>query len=221
MAQEQRDGRRARGDESRRVILAHAIDTASVEGLEGLTIGQLADAAGHSKSGVATLFGSKEQLQLATVAAAREIFIERVVTPARAESAHGLTRVCALIRAWLAYSDDRVFRGGCFFAATSVEYDAKPGPIRDAVVAASMEWEDYLALSIQRAMDAGELPGLDDARQLTFEAVSFLEAANTRSLLHGSADPYDRAATALRTRLLALGGDPDVVARIGRVPVGA
>lgn len=211
-----RDGRRVRGDESRRVILAHAIDTASVEGLEGLTIGRLADAAGHSKSGVATLFGSKEQLQLATVAAAREVFIERVVTPARARSERGLSRVCALISSWLEYSDERVFRGGCFFAATSVEYDARPGAVRDAVVAASSDWEDYLTVSIERARALGELPGLDDARQLTFEIVSFLEAANTRSLLHGSTEPYDRAATALRTRLLSLGGDPELIARIGR-----
>lgn len=221
MAQEQRDGRRVRGDESRRVILAHAIDTASVDGLEGLTIGRLADAAGHSKSGVATLFGSKEQLQLATVAAARDVFIDRVVAPARARSERGLSRVCALISSWLDYSDDRVFRGGCFFAATSVEYDARPGPVRDAVVAASSEWEDYLTISIEYAMAAGELPGLDDARQLTFEAVSFLEAANTRSLLYASVEPYDRAATALRARLLGLGGNPGLVAQISRVPATA
>src|SRR5918993_475666 len=208
---QERDGRRVRGDESRRGILAHAIDTASVDGLEGLTIGRLADAAGHSKSGVATLFGSKEQLQLATVVAAREVFIDRVVAPARARSERGLSRVCALISSWLEYSDERVFRGGCFFAATSVEYDAKPGPVRDAVIAASSEWEDYLAISIERAMAAGELPGLDDARQLTFEIVSFLEAANTRSLMYASAAPYDRAATALRARLLGLGADPALV----------
>lgn len=218
MAQEQQDGRRQRGDESRRVILAHAIDTASVDGLEGLTIGRLADAAGHSKSGVATLFGSKEQLQLATVAAAREVFVERVVAPARERSERGLSRVCALISAWLDYSDERVFRGGCFFAATSVEYDARPGAVRDAVIAASSDWEDYLTVSIERAMAAGELPGLDDARQLTFEFVSFLEAANTRSLLYGSAEPYDRAAVAVRSRLLGVGADPAVAATVSRVP---
>ena len=78
-----------RGDESRRVILAHAIDTASVDGLEGLTIGRLAEASGHSKSGVATLFGSKEQLQLATIAAAREVFVDRVIAPARAHAERG------------------------------------------------------------------------------------------------------------------------------------
>lgn len=216
MVQGVRDGRRIRGDESRRVILAHAIDAASVDGLDGLTIGRLADAAGHSKSGVATLFGSKEQLQLATVAAARDVFVERVVAPARARTERGLGRVCTLIASWLEYSDERVFRGGCFFAATSVEYDAKPGPVRDAVVAASLAWEDYLTVSIEHAVSAGELPGLDDARQLTFEIVSFLEAANTRSLLHASTEPYDRAATALKARFLSLGADPAVVAEIDR-----
>lgn len=214
MAQERVDGRRVRGDESRRAILAHAVDTASVDGLDGLTIGRLADAAGHSKSGVATLFGSKEQLQLAVVAAAREIFIEHVVAPARANTERGLGRVCVLLSLWIEYSETRVFRGGCFFAATSVEFDSKPGPVRDAIVAASSEWEDYLTISIEYAMAAGELPELVDARQLTFEAVSFLEAANTRSLLYASAEPYARAATALRSRLTGLGGDPELVATV-------
>jgi len=212
---ERPDGRRARGDESRRAILAHAIDTASVEGLDGLTIGRLAEAARHSKSGVATLFGSKEQLQLATVEAARQVFIDEVVEPAGEKSERGLSRVCALICEWLDYSDKRVFKGGCFFAAAAVEFDSKPGPVRDAVVAASSEWEDYLTISIQRAIDAGELPLLDDARQLTFELVSFLEAANTRSLMYSSAEPYERAARAARTRLIALGGDPALVETIG------
>ena len=214
MEQLQLDGRRVRGDESRRTILSHAIDTASVDGLEGLTIGRLAEASGHSKSGVATLFGSKEQLQLATVAAAREVFVDRVIAPARARTERGLARVCALISQWLAYSDDRVFRGGCFFAAASVELDARPGAVRDAVVAATTEWEDYLTISIEHAMSAGELPGLDDARQLTFELVSFLEAANTRSLLHGSKEPYYRALAAVRSRLLSLGADRARVAEI-------
>ena len=208
------DGRRVRGDESRRLVLAHAVDTASVDGLEGLTIGRLAEASGHSKSGIATLFGSKEQLQLATIAAAREVFVERVVVPARAKSERGLARVCALITHWLAYSEERVFRGGCFFAAASVEVDARAGAVRDAVVDAMTEWEDYLTRSIEYAMAQGDLSRLDDARQLTFELVSFLEAANTRSLLHASSEPYRRAALAVRSRLLSLGADPALVGRI-------
>jgi AcrR family transcriptional regulator len=209
------DRRRLRGDESRRAVLTHAVDTATVDGLDGLTIGRLADASGHSKSGIATLFGSMEQLQLAVVAAAREVFVDRVVAPARARTPRGLERICALLSDWLAYSHDRVFRGGCFFASTSVEFDTKPGAVRDAIVAASSEWEDYLTVSLEHAMAAGELPLLDDARQLTFEIVSFLEAANTRSLLHASAEPYRLAEVALKSRLTALGGDPDLVATIG------
>jgi hypothetical protein len=108
-----------------------------------------------------------------------------------------------------------VFRGGCFFAAASVEFDAKPGAIRDAIVKASSAWEDYLTVSIEYAMADGELPLLDDARQLTFEMVSFLEAANTRSLLHGSAEPYRRAEAAVRARLTSLGGDPQLISSIG------
>jgi AcrR family transcriptional regulator len=215
MTQEVKDGRRIRGDESRRAILAQALDEASVNGLDGLTIGRLADAAGHSKSGVATLFGSKEQLQLATVAAASDVFVARVIQPARAESERGLSRLCALTSLWLDYSAARVFRGGCFFAAASVEFDAKPGAVRDAILTALSWWEDYLTLTIESAMTAGELPGLHDARQLTFELVSFLEAANTRSLLHSSAEPYERAAAAVRSRLLGLGADAALVANIG------
>jgi hypothetical protein len=82
------------------------------------------------------------------------------------------------------------------------------------VVAATIEWEDYLTISIEHAMSAGELPGLDDAGQLTFELVSFLEAANTRSLLHGSKEPYHRALAAVRSRLLSLGADRARVAEI-------
>lgn len=215
MRQEVIDGRRQRGAASRRTILAHAVDTASIDGLEGLTIGKLAESSGHSKSGVATLFGSKEQLQLATVAAAREIFIDTVIAPVRARTDRGLDRVVDLLSAWIAYSDARVFRGGCFFAAASVEYDARPGVLRDAIIAANAEWEDYLTASVTFAHSAGELPLLDDPRQLVFELISYLEAANTRSLMRGDATPYARAATAARARLIGAGADPARVARIG------
>lgn len=214
MPQEEIDGRRARGDESRRAILSRAVHTASVEGLDGLTIGRLAEATGHSKSGIATLFGSKEQLQLATVAAARQIFIDTVIAPARSETPQGLRRLCALLTAWFSYSRERVFLGGCFFAAASVEVDAKPGPVRDAIAEATTAWEGYLAICAEHAAAAGELPSLDDARQLAFELTAILEAANTRSLLHAHEEPYRRAATAVRTRLQAAGADAALTATI-------
>lgn len=192
-------------------MLSYAVDIASVDGLDGLTIGRLADAARHSKSGIATLFGSKEQLQLATVAAARDVFVEHVIAPARARTGRGLARVCALVELWLQYSERRVFAGGCFFSAATAEFDSKPGAVRDAIVAAYSSWEGYLTASIEHAMAAGELPGLDDAGQLAFEIDACLEAANTRSLMSDTPAPYARAATAVRARLLALGADPATV----------
>ena len=119
-----RDGRRLRGDASRRAVLRLAVDQASLSGLDSLTIGTLAADAGVSKSNVATLFGSKLDLQLATIEAAREIFIDAVIAPALAEP-HGLARLVAIVELWLDYSESRVFAGGCFFRAVAADASAK------------------------------------------------------------------------------------------------
>jgi len=204
------DGRRLRGDASRRVVLQRAADLASIEGLDGLSIGRLAAAADVSKSGVATLFGSKERLQLATVDAASQRFRESVLEPARVEP-RGLRRIVALLDAWIAYSRDRVFPGGCFFAAALVDFDAKPGPVRDAIAAAYRSWNDYLRVSIGYAIEQGELDAGTDAALLAFEFVALLDAANAQSVMSGSAEPYALARRAVAPRLIAAGADPDVV----------
>ncbi len=206
------DGRRVRGDATRRTVLETAVDLASAQGLDGLSIGRLADAAGQSKSGVASLFGAKERLQLATVAAARERFVRRVVAPARAAHPRGLARVSALVAAWIDYSRSRVFAGGCFFAATSAEFDSKPGAVRDAVVAALDEWDAYLTRSLAAAVDAGDLRG--DPARLTFEITALLDAANARSLRTGTSEPYAVAAASVRDRLVGAGAPPESVAAI-------
>lgn len=189
------DGRTARGLKSRKIVLEEAVNMASIEGLEGLSIGGLASRAALSKSGVAVLFGSKEQLQIATVEAAREVFMAAVVAPAL-RTAPGLARLRVLLDAWISYSRDRVFTGGCFFSAASTELDSKSGPVREAVAKAVLEWHSLLASQIQTAADAGELPGAD-VNQLVFETTAFLEAANARSLLTASAEPYAAAKRAL------------------------
>src|SRR5690606_8092603 len=112
------DGRRARGDASRRLVLGHAADIASVDGLDGLTIGRLAEASVRRKSSVAALFGGKEGLRMATVADAAEVFTADGVAPARDEP-RGARRVAALLQAALAYSGERVFSGGCCFMASA------------------------------------------------------------------------------------------------------
>lgn len=190
------DGRIARGDRSRDHIIKHAVDIASVDGLDGLSLGALATRAEVSKSGIAVLFGTKEQLQLATVAAARAVFIAAVITPAL-NADRGLPRIRALVDAWIVYSRDRVFAGGCFFIASSAEFDSKGGPVRDAILAALTEWNQFLASGIRHAVRLGQLDRVDVA-QYVFETTAFLEAANSRSLLLNSSSPYESAKQALR-----------------------
>jgi AcrR family transcriptional regulator len=201
------DGRRARGDASRREILARAADLASVAGLDGLTIGALANDSGHSKSSIATLFGSKESLQLATIATAAEVFRAHIVDPSR-ELPYGALRVATLLRRTLDYSRERVFTGGCFFAASAADLDSKPGPAGDAVRDWMRTWNGYVEAQLRRAIDAGELDAGTDAERLAFELIAFTDAANARSLLTGDERAYAFAASAIRERLLAAGADP-------------
>ena len=190
------DGRRARGDTSRRAVMRIAVDVASVHGLEGLSIGSLAAASSLSKGGVVALFGTKEQLQLATVAAAADIFVAHVITPAIAV-AGGRERLTVLLDCWLRYSESRVFAGGCFFAAASAELGSQPGPVRDAVAAATRQWYEFVRRTIERAIARGELDGSTDSEQLAFEVTSLLDSANAMSLLFDSSEPYSRARVAL------------------------
>lgn len=203
------DGRRARGDASRRIVLQSATDLASVEGLDGLTIGRLADASGSSKSSIATLFQSKEGLQLATIAAAREIFVARIVEPARAQP-RGVRRVAALLHNALSYSKDRVFTGGCFFAATAADVDSKAGSVRDAVREALTDWYGYVEAQLRHAVAAGEIDA--DAEVLAFELIALNEEANSRSLLLVDERPYAVAAAAMRERLRSAGASEAALA---------
>jgi AcrR family transcriptional regulator len=190
------DGRRARGDISRQAVMAVAVDLATVNGLDGLSIGGLASAVSMSKGGIAGLFGSKEELQLATIAAAGEIFQRTVIAPALTAPA-GLPRLRALIESWLDYSESRVFPGGCFFAAVTAEYRSRPGAIRDAVAADLRRWRAFLAEAIARAVATGDLAPDTDATQLAFEISALLDAANDSSLMFDSAEPYARARRAV------------------------
>jgi len=204
------DGRRLRGDASRRTVLESATDLASVDGLDGLTIGRLAVASGRGKSSIATLFQSKEGLQLATIAAARVVFTERIVERARTEQ-RGVRRLSALLRNALDYSRDRVFTGGCFFAATAADVDSKPGPVRDAVRAALVDWYGYIEAQARYAISAAELAEGTDPELLAFELAALNEAANSRSLLLQDARPYELAARAMHERLRSAGAAADLL----------
>lgn len=188
------DGRVFRGEQTRRSILAKAVDIASVEGLEGLSIGRLATELAVSKSGLFAHFGSKEELQLATVEAAAHIFYAEVIGPTLATEP-GRERVYQLMAGWLTYSKRRVFPGGCFFAAVSAEFGAKPGRVRDAIAVLDRIWLKVIS-------DAVEDAGLDaDPEQLAFELNAHVHAANAASLLHGDHTAYERADRAVRAAL--------------------
>jgi AcrR family transcriptional regulator len=197
------DGRRARGQRTRAQILAAAADLASVEGLEGLTIGRLATELGMSKSGLFAHFGSKEDLQLATIEAAREIFAREVVRPAL-EAERGLPRLEALLEAKLKYLRGEVFAGGCFFDSVRAEYDSRgPSPVRDAIEADLAEWDALMLRAVRSAKKAGHLRADVDAEQLQFELEALSNAPSMRHQLAGDAAEWARAETAIAARLRA------------------
>ncbi|WNF25396.1 TetR/AcrR family transcriptional regulator [Streptomyces sp. C11-1] len=204
------DGRVERGNQTRRLILRHAVGIASVEGLEGLSLGRLANELGLSKSGVFALFGSKVELQLATVRAAIKVYIEHVVQPTR-ELPPGLGRVWLLCRNWLTYSEQRVFPGGCFFYSVSAEYDAREGRVHDTVAGAHGSWFSLLEHTIDDARRAGEVRDDTDIPQLAFEIVALLEMANAESVLHSNFTCYSKAAGGILNRLRGVATDPSLL----------
>ncbi|MGC5346466.1 TetR/AcrR family transcriptional regulator [Streptomyces sp. DT24] len=204
------DGRVERGNQTRRLVLQRAVSIASEEGLEGLSLGRLAGELGLSKSGVFALFGSKEELQLATVRAAITVYIEHVVQPARQLPA-GLNQVWYLFSNWLRHSEQRVFPSGCFFYSVTAEYDAREGKVHDTVVGAHSNWFTHIEQTITEARDAGEVRDDTDIPQLAFELVSFLELASTESVLHDDFTCYDKAAKGVLNRLRSVATDPSLL----------
>jgi AcrR family transcriptional regulator len=200
-----RPARRTRsdGERSRAMILREAARLATVEGLDGLSLGRLADAVGMSKSGLYAHFGSKEELQLATVDAATRIFEEEVIAPASQEPA-GLPRLRAFTERFLAHIHDGVFPGGCFFAAAASELDTHPGPVRDRAMAVNMGWLAQLAAQIAAAQEAGDVDPGADPDQVAFELNSYLFLGNTQYVLSADDAVLERVRRAVATRLDAL-----------------
>jgi AcrR family transcriptional regulator len=190
---------RAPGERSRRHVLERAARLATIEGLSGLSIGRLAEEAGMPKSSVYVLFGSKEELQLATIDAARVSFIAEVIEPALSRTPPGRERLLALCEGFLDYVARRVFPGGCFFVATSAELGGRSGRVHDRVAAYQQQWRGLLA---ETAREAELTPGTDPD-QLAFELGALLAGTNIVSVLHDDDGVIERARRALRQRLSA------------------
>jgi AcrR family transcriptional regulator len=192
-----------KGERTRNAILETAARLATEEGLEPLSIGRLAEATGMSKSGLFAHFGSKEELQVATVEHAASLFVEEVIAPAR-DAPKGLARVWALCDHMVAYTEGQVFPGGCFFAATSAEFNHRPGPVRDRIVEMLASWLSYLEHAIEQAQAAGELDASVPAREIAFQLDASAQAANSQFQLFRDERVFDDARRAVGERLETL-----------------
>jgi len=187
------------GAQTRGTIVRAAADLASVEGLDGLSIGRLAGELAMSKSGLFAHFGSKEDLQCAVVDEARDIFVESVVRPAF--KFRGLQRLRALCENWLSYGKARVFPGGCFFSAASLEFDDRPGRVRDRIVELMKKWLGNLEQAARDAQSAGEIRKEVDVRQLAFEIQALAMGANWSSRLFRDQQAFHAASAAIVQRI--------------------
>ncbi|GIH72492.1 TetR/AcrR family transcriptional regulator [Sphaerimonospora thailandensis] len=204
------DGRRLRGLRSRETILGQAVSLASVEGLDGLSLGRLAAAIGISKSGFFAHWRDKEELQLDAVDWAARQWREHIVAPALRAPA-GVRRLFALHEARLRFYAEHVLPGGCFFRAVQAEFDDRPGEVRDRIVRALRDWEAFIRGLVEEAIALGELaPGVDPA-QLAFEIEALGEMAVTHSRLLDERLAFAHARRAVLQRLRGLCPDPSLL----------
>jgi len=189
---------------TRHEILQVAVDIASAEGLEGLSIGRLAAELRMSKTGVFAHFGSKEQLQLATVERAKEIFLEEVMLPAT-KVPRGVARLKAMLENWLGYVENIVFRGGCFFAAASAEFDSRPGRVRKKIAALTKAWIVALQEEIIFAQSQNEVGASTDPVRLAFELHAYVQEANWAFKLLDDKSAFQLAKDSIVARLAASG----------------
>ncbi|MBR8831113.1 MAG: hypothetical protein N5P05_003820 [Chroococcopsis gigantea SAG 12.99] len=168
---------RGKGRSSRNTILLAAAKLATTEGLTGLSLGTLASELGMSKSGLYAHFKSKQELELATIETAAEIFDSEVLQPALM-APPGIERIRALVNSFLSHIERGVFPGGCFFAAAAAELDTRPGLTRDRVVEVLNKWFSLLKQCIGDAKDLREISPDTEVPQVVFEIEAMLLAGN-------------------------------------------
>ena len=191
---------RADGERSYQLIVDTAARLATIEGLEGLSIGRLAQEIGMSKSGLYAHFASKEDLQLAAIEAAETVYAREVVAPAM-QAPEGMQRLELMCEGYLSYVERGVFPGGCFFAATAAEWNSRRGPIRERVRAVLDGWTQLLEANLRVAQQNGELERVADLPQIAFEINALLHEANGHFLLFRDPAALDRARKAISHRL--------------------
>ena len=180
--------------------MREAVSLSTLDGLEGLSIGNLASALDMSKSGIYAHFGSKQELQLATIDEAERIFQEEVIAPALA-APPGLAQLVAVCDAFFAHLTRRTFPGGCFLAGAVLEMGARPGPVKERVAAFQGRFSGLVRQFVVTAIEQHELPGEDDPDALTFELNGIILAANANFVLRGDLAAIELARLVVRRRL--------------------
>jgi len=209
-----------RGHATKQGILEVATAIASVEGLEGLTLGRLATALDMSKSGLFAHFGSKEDLQLATIEHARKIYVDHVILPGLAHAA-GVATLHALCDRYVALMERRAFPGGCFFAAAMAEFDARPGVVRDTIAALQRQWLDMLEGAAGDAIRLGELDVRVDPVQIAFELEAAMLSGNWYFHLYNDAQFFALSRNAVQRTISAAASAKGRRVLEGAVPSGA
>lgn len=189
------------GIRTRKAILSEAVSLATVAGLEGLSIGELAKALGISKSGLYAHFGSKEGLQLATIDEAERIFNLEVIDPASDVPEAGLPRLLAVCDRYFEHLRRHTFPGGCFFASAVLEMGTRPGPVKDRVRAFQQRFSGLILQNAQQAQELGQLPASEDITLLVFELNGIILAANANFVMTDDPATLDVARRAVRRRL--------------------
>jgi AcrR family transcriptional regulator len=183
---------RTKGEQTRTAILDEALDIASKLGLEGLTIGSLADATGMSKSGLFAHFGSREELQLAVLEHAAQLYGEKVFVPVL-KIERGLPRLRALFERWLDWTIESGLPGGCIMISTAIEYDDRPGPIRDAAIENQHRGNAITQKAVRLAIEEGHLMPGTEPEQISFEMLGIVLASHNHRRLLGDKEARQRA----------------------------
>ncbi len=184
-----------KGRQTRATILEAALSLAQRVGLEGLSIGALADEAGMSKSGVFAHFGSREELQISVIRAYHERFRREVFVPAIA-APRGLPRLQSMIDLWMNFTSAEL-DSGCIYISGAVEFDDRPGPVRDALVGMVQTWHGTVRRAIDMARECGHLRADVDAGQVLFEILGLILALHYEARLLRTPDAMGHARAGL------------------------
>ena len=190
----------SKGEITRQQILDHAVALASRVGLGGMTIGSLADNLNLSKSGLYAHFQSKEALQIKTLEAGAEKFVDTVVRPAL-KAPRGEPRLKAFFDYWSRWPEESSLQGGCLFVQVAAEFDDLPGPVRDRLVHLQRDWFDTLINAARTAVSEGHFRADVDAEQFAYELYGVMLMYHHSARLLGDPKAEERAKAAFNALL--------------------